>query len=454
MKRIFYSLIVLLGIVGNRLYSQPTTIKTPTNVSINAFNIAEVSPSSLALLEADAANWISTYGSSAVRVGPASATYNCHAYAWHIKDGGSTVWINAHSDYDDDPEELKPYWTGASATYESVIASVATVAFYGSCWAGPYDNPCDHSAKVISPTLFESKWGNWPKYQHAPADCPYVASSITYYKVPLGGSNYVCASGTTLSTLNIAGGGYTWSATNASVSGSGYSVSASTSYINTNGTVEVNIASPFSGTTVLAKRSVILGVPDKNYINEATGWIGSGLHLLEPFDETEIATAYTGLGDILERDVQIYDHSDWDVEYKPAGKVLVNYWHAPTPSSQNMYIRMRNSCGWSLYKETNWEFYTYLLKYTIAPNPVKDNLALLFETMVDPKGLPQHIELMHESSTIPVRSLKVNQSDFEKIKSDKNTLSFNVRDLPRGIYYLRVGYGDKNKPHIHRVILE
>jgi hypothetical protein len=176
--------------------------------------------------------------------------------------------------------------------------------------------------------------------------------------------------------------------------------------------------------------------------------------LLEPFGETEIATAYNGLGNILERDVQIYDHSDWDVEYKPAGKVLVNYWHAPTPSSQKMYIRMRNACGWSAQKETNWEFYTYAPRYAIAPNPVKDNLALLFEEMIDPKGLPQHIELLHESSTIPVRSLKVSQSDFDKIKSDRNKLSFDVRDLPRVIYYLHVSYGEKKKPQVHRVVLE
>lgn len=116
-------------------------------------------------------------------------------------------------------------------------------------------------------------------------------------------------------------------------------------YTNAQGTVQVNIASPFSGTTVLAKNTFILGSPDKDYIDAATGSILSGDHLLDPFGETKIATAYNGLGNILERDVQIYDHSDWDVEYKPAGKVLVNYWHAPTPSTQKMYIRMRNTCG-------------------------------------------------------------------------------------------------------------
>lgn len=91
MKTTFYILIVLSCLTGNRIYSQPTTIKTPTNNSINAIVFTEFSPWDLATIEGDAAAWISTYGSSASRVEPASGKYNCHAYAWHVKDGGSQV---------------------------------------------------------------------------------------------------------------------------------------------------------------------------------------------------------------------------------------------------------------------------------------------------------------------------------------------------------------------------
>jgi len=68
--------------------------------------------------------------------------------------------------------------------------------------------------------------------------------------------------------------------------------------------------------------------------------------------------------------------------------------------------------------------------------------------------LPESLELMHESSTIPVRSLKVAGADFDKIKNNSNKLSIDVRDLPRGTYYLHVGYADKKKPDMHRILLE
>lgn len=62
-----------------------TTIKTPTNVTINALVVTEYAATTLQTLEADAASWRSQHGSNAVQVAPATATYNCHAFAWHIK---------------------------------------------------------------------------------------------------------------------------------------------------------------------------------------------------------------------------------------------------------------------------------------------------------------------------------------------------------------------------------
>lgn len=83
----FYSLIITFFLVENTAHSQtPTTIKTPTNVSINALIRPELSPFDFAVAESDAAGWVSTYAPSASRVGPASRTYNCHAYAWHVKN--------------------------------------------------------------------------------------------------------------------------------------------------------------------------------------------------------------------------------------------------------------------------------------------------------------------------------------------------------------------------------
>ncbi len=72
-------------------HAQHTTIKTPTNVTVEAIARSEYSAGQLALIESHAADWINDHNSEAERVAPASATYNCHAYAWHVKNGGNNV---------------------------------------------------------------------------------------------------------------------------------------------------------------------------------------------------------------------------------------------------------------------------------------------------------------------------------------------------------------------------
>jgi hypothetical protein len=37
--------------------------------------------------------WLSFYSNKISYVGEATKKYNCHAYAWHITEGGDTVWI-------------------------------------------------------------------------------------------------------------------------------------------------------------------------------------------------------------------------------------------------------------------------------------------------------------------------------------------------------------------------
>jgi len=47
----------------------------------------------------------------------ATNSYNCHGYAWHVKEGGIKVWINSEN-YDDDLEleeaNVNTYWGDGS----------------------------------------------------------------------------------------------------------------------------------------------------------------------------------------------------------------------------------------------------------------------------------------------------------------------------------------------------
>lgn len=422
------------------------TIKTPTNVTVNVNNYSEMSPASIAYVDSVAAKWISDHGSGAVKVASPSATYNCHAYAWHIKDGGSTVWINAHDDVDDDPEELSPYWSGGSPTYVSAPASEATAAFYGSCWvpASPYYiNNCDHSAKVISTSLFESKWGNWPRYQHAPGDCPYTSSGIQYYKVAVSGADLLCSSPSqSYSTLNISGASYSWSGSNTSVSGSSYSVSATATGSATTGSVQVNISSPYSGTTVTGKKTVWVGSPAVTGITVNTSMCaGYG----------QVVTAATAGNPT---------YFNWYVSSGNASNAyLSNYgngsasFNSYIPDCYGLTLNFSNSCGSSNDGTTICVDYCFA-RYSVYPNPTRDYVNIHFDRFDKADLLPTQLLLYSEATQQTVYSAN-NDRLFGSLTRE-GVLQIPVKSMPRGTYYLHVftGKNEGQKPEVTRIILE
>jgi hypothetical protein len=53
-------------------------------------------------------------------------------------------------------------------------------------------------------------------------------------------------------------------------------------------------------------------------------------------------------------------------------------------------------------------------------------------------GLPETIKLYSESSTIPVKLIRVADIYNKKEFKDGNKVEINVKDLPRGTYYLHI----------------
>ena len=100
-------------------------------------------------------------------ISAATTTYNCHGYAWSVADGGETVWMGCESN----PTSIN--WTDGS--YMSTTSTYGTKISYLS------DN---HSAvRTGTPNVFISKWGYGPLVRHQKDDCPYDASSLSYYKI-------------------------------------------------------------------------------------------------------------------------------------------------------------------------------------------------------------------------------------------------------------------------------
>jgi len=101
-------------------------------------------------------------------VEPATARYNCHAYAWHMHEGheNDLVWIGTKTSSDEDI-----FWEDNS--YYSVPSSEATHISYSN----------DHSAIRLGNGLYRSKWGALPLVEHDSLDVP---TGVFGYGIPVG----------------------------------------------------------------------------------------------------------------------------------------------------------------------------------------------------------------------------------------------------------------------------
>jgi hypothetical protein len=115
-------------------------------------------------------NECATYYPEAEILANASATYNCHSYAWNMtEEGGGTIcWLNQ------DPD-LHLYWDDGS--YEETTEANAVKFFY---YTG------DHSAvkSTSHAGKYESKWGSFPLVRHSPTYGPedYNMQYRKYYR--------------------------------------------------------------------------------------------------------------------------------------------------------------------------------------------------------------------------------------------------------------------------------
>ena len=180
--------------------AQTVYLYTPKGSQVYAFQRSEMTSSDILYYTAQ---YASLYPNAEI-LANASATYNCHSYAWNLTTGGTTkCWLNQYLDSPyNTMKNLHYYWEDGS--YEQTTEANAVKIFY-------YDG--DHSA-VKSTThagKYESKWGAMPLMRHSPAYGPYTnMQNRKYYKIniSISGPSTVCPTGTY--SLNT-GQSATWS---------------------------------------------------------------------------------------------------------------------------------------------------------------------------------------------------------------------------------------------------
>ena len=154
--------ILLVGMAVCSVKSQtltPATIQTPNGSYVtDSYYISGVAEYNTYYLPSLTQYISSTYNGAEVIDVP-SEKYNCHAYAWHLTEGGDTVWIGYHYSTAEDI-----YWQDGS--YIEVAENNATKV--------SYHETGNHSAIRLNSTWYQSKWGACALVKHHPNDVPAI----------------------------------------------------------------------------------------------------------------------------------------------------------------------------------------------------------------------------------------------------------------------------------------
>jgi len=95
-------------------------------------------------------------------------------------------------------------------------------------------------------------------------------------------------------------------------------------------------------------------------------------------------------------------------------------------------------------------------RYTVYPNPAKDHVTVEFESVTDAEALPDEITLVSEASGGTVRTVNVQETFSRKTFKNGNQIRFDVKDLPRGRYYVQVKNSRRKDKEVEviRILLE
>jgi hypothetical protein len=196
--RVFVCLVFYTIFTGYCVAQTPVTIYTPHgSVVPDTYTFTELTQAQIASQN----SYVSQAYPNATKLSDASATYNCHAYAWYTSEGGSNVWIGATTSTAEDV-----FWTDGSYIENGNQIYPAKVSYASDNHSATTTNQAD---------IFISKWGSLPLMQHNKNYCPYNSSNLKYYiKTPptISGPSQLCNQGT-YNINGLSGATVVWSAT-------------------------------------------------------------------------------------------------------------------------------------------------------------------------------------------------------------------------------------------------
>ncbi|MCL1937728.1 MAG: hypothetical protein FWF52_04950, partial [Candidatus Azobacteroides sp.] len=195
MKSKFYILLIGIFLINTLAISQ---VYTPKGSLVPD---TEIRPEQLTSYDiAYIMQYMATSYPNAVIIGNPTTTYNCHAYAWYMSEGGvPSVWMGLTTN----PTPI--YWNDGSYVETTEKGNGLKVSYDNPPYNG--NDMDNHSAITTAENgVFISKWGSYPLVRHAKDYTPYTYSSLHYFKKntsppTLSGPSSVCSGSTATFTL-------------------------------------------------------------------------------------------------------------------------------------------------------------------------------------------------------------------------------------------------------------
>lgn len=97
-------------------------------------------------------------------------------------------------------------------------------------------------------------------------------------------------------------------------------------------------------------------------------------------------------------------------------------------------IRATNNCGTATRNPT----FTASSGFRAFPNPAKEELTVEFDNTAYQEALPVALEIVSEKQMKTVRTVNVQDVFTRKAFKNGKQIEFDIRDLPRGVYYLKM----------------
>ncbi|MDR1200128.1 MAG: T9SS type A sorting domain-containing protein [Tannerellaceae bacterium] len=441
MKKIFIITSLIFYCLQLQAQCYDFYVKTPNNSNIKACSSGGYSSSQVQ--QAD------TYSRTfAIQVFDSGTnSYNCHGYAWNKKEGGSSVWIN---NLGSELNNLSTYWTDNS--YYAYSGNMDNLkVFYGND---------DHTAVTTSdPNVFISKMGCGCLVSHNKNNSPYAGGNLTYYRKnppSISGPSAICSGSSGTFTVSRAPASYTWSkSSNLTQS----STSGNTATFTANGTGPAWVKIMESGTEV-SSRTVYIGILQTADFSGSCGGPESGSTNLF-FGSASSSYSVSEFEWGVAPGWSVVSHPNFPSATIPMGNVRITRNSSSAVTTTPVWIRARNSCGWSNEKALGTITSSSVYTVSVYPNPVLDVLNVLIEkeeaalTQSETTGasVSGTVGRVTPVYTIRLYNLMTGVQVLQTSANEAETIQLNVGSLPNGIYVLQVHDGTDNPPVTQRIVV-